>query len=458
VVSAPTPDIFDIASAAFERDVRNFGSAAEGLGIARETTDTLNKYRGLSGGGSLAMDAINTMADDETARRLLFDNTEPNERYRQGDKEINKLVDDFILQRRRQSPDGMYNDILTRAEQDANVTLKAKEAMQRSAEIEGAATGFQSFVGQAIGGVGAGFYDPINLASIPIGGAITGTLLKGFVGSSLARIALVEAGIGAVTETAIQPFIANWQKELGNEYGIGQALTNVAAAGLFSSAFAVAPRVVTRSVRASKSAALSRAVDIFRATGDARRADAAAMEVARLYMVENMPQDMSVNTHNAVFLEMHAAILERRLPDFSKIPDFDIDKFAKETIDNMPAAAKETWHRYIDDAPVSKTIDPDIPANAKAQESTPFSGEKIDPDPDLANANRLLDEYESDDVINAEQIDYETTVRDMDDDAVVLDTQSDGSVRITKKQLTEELQADKDFLDALSVCTRKGGS
>ena len=85
---------------------------------------------------------------------------------------------------------------------------------------------FNKFVGSLIGGIGAAATDPINIAAsvIPFGQARSVSLL-GFIG----REALINAG----AEAAIQPFVLDWQKELGQEYGFTEAVENVAIAGLF---------------------------------------------------------------------------------------------------------------------------------------------------------------------------------------------------------------------------------
>ena len=82
--------------------------------------------------------------------------------------------------------------------------------------------------GGLVGGFAAGFTDPLNLATIPLGAGPGMSVLK-----SLA----VEAGANMAVEVATQPVVSKWQKELGKEYDFGEMASNVLMAGATGAGF-----------------------------------------------------------------------------------------------------------------------------------------------------------------------------------------------------------------------------
>lgn len=138
-------------------------------------------------------------------------------------------TDEFIRQKRKE--DARYNNVKTTAEMKAATRETARKSQINLENVSKAASPLDRITGQLIGGVGAGFTDPVVLGTAVGGGLLVRAK------TALQSVA-IEAGIGAGTEIAIQPFVAGWQQEAGNEYGLSDALTSVAFAGLASGAIA----------------------------------------------------------------------------------------------------------------------------------------------------------------------------------------------------------------------------
>lgn len=164
-----------------------------------------------------------------------------------------KATDEFILQKRQE--DERYNSVKTTAEMQAAAQQIARQSQIDLGNIGNAATPFNRITGQVIGGIGGAFADPVVLGTGLVGGLLVRT-------KTLLQLVAVEAGIGAATEIAIQPVVAGWQKEVGNEYGLGDVLTNVAFAGLASGALS---GITSGSLKTSISTARNKGSVLFEA-------------------------------------------------------------------------------------------------------------------------------------------------------------------------------------------------
>lgn len=101
-----------------------------------------------------------------------------------------------------------------------------KLAAERERQAADVADRTYGLAGHAVGflaGVTRAAVDPINLATMPIGGPLRGPVL-----TMLAR----EAGIGAAVQAVQEPLIQAGRADLGLEAGLGRSLTNVLEAGI----------------------------------------------------------------------------------------------------------------------------------------------------------------------------------------------------------------------------------
>lgn len=148
-------------------------------------------------------------------------------------KENQKLLDQWILQGRKDNPE-KFNDIMTSQEVEESAKNKARLSKKQYDDIlsrnpNGVSKAISSFSGGIVGG----FADPLNLATLPLGAG---------AGRSILQAALIEGVLNAGVEAATQPFVAQWQKELGYKYGLTDAVQNVSFAFAGGAAFSTALR------------------------------------------------------------------------------------------------------------------------------------------------------------------------------------------------------------------------
>jgi hypothetical protein len=139
-----------------------------------------------------------------------------------------RFKEEAINEAKQREPE-KYKDILSHNQVVEEARKRANASRQ---EFEAASTRTSSFdriVGSLVGGLGATATDPINIASLPFGAAR---------GASVLRTVLTEAGVNAGAELATQPFVANWQREVGQDYGFNEVVENVGFAALFGGSFA----------------------------------------------------------------------------------------------------------------------------------------------------------------------------------------------------------------------------
>lgn len=132
-----------------------------------------------------------------------------------------RLEDDYIIEQRAKEPN-KFKDILTSKEIYDRSVENANATTAELSNTMGRASGFAATVGSFAGSVAGAMTDPINIATMPFGVTRSAGILK---------TALTEAAIAAGSEAAIQPAVASWQKQLGQEYGLGDMIGNIAAAG-----------------------------------------------------------------------------------------------------------------------------------------------------------------------------------------------------------------------------------
>lgn len=105
-----------------------------------------------------------------------------------------------------------------------SVQALVREREAQLADVAGRASDFDAFTGQLAGDFGAMVTDPSTylVSAIPFGASksVLGATVKGVIGN-----AAIEAGLQAP--------VAQWHKELGLDYTAGEAVMNIAFAGLF---------------------------------------------------------------------------------------------------------------------------------------------------------------------------------------------------------------------------------
>jgi len=113
--------------------------------------------------------------------------------------------------------------VKTTKELDEEIKADVKLVHDMSTDVNSRATAMGS-VGNFVGAFHAGALDPVNVASMAIPGVGAGaTLLQKIASGAVASMA---------AEMIIQPKVMQWKNKVGIEYTFGDAMTNMAFAGL----------------------------------------------------------------------------------------------------------------------------------------------------------------------------------------------------------------------------------
>lgn len=220
---------------------RNFNSSSMATREATKARDEL--FEKLSG------ESVTTLYDPT----LVFRESLEDGWYKHKDRIgpiTQKKIDEEILKRRKSDP--RFNDVKTWDEVQADARNRARLSQQeydrRFDNTDGLMKYLSAFTGNAI----SMMKDPVQVMSMGFGaGAASGIL----------RTAAIEFGIGAATELAIQPEVMRWQKEVGNKYGIDQALLSVITAGLGAGAIGGTFKAASRSFAKVSEVQFSKVLD-----------------------------------------------------------------------------------------------------------------------------------------------------------------------------------------------------
>ena len=178
-------------------------------------------FKELSGGGSLIGEALAAAGkvDDKTRFSKVP--------YRQLNDDWKKSVNDYITTLREQDPE-KYKNIKTDDELLTQYTEAAKAQREKfEITVAGASPTVQT-VGPIIGGIGASFFDPVNIATLPLGAASRSGMLLTMA---------AEAGINVAATAATIPEQIRLEKMIGREYTAKDALLELTTAGAFGAVF-----------------------------------------------------------------------------------------------------------------------------------------------------------------------------------------------------------------------------
>jgi hypothetical protein len=136
-------------------------------------------------------------------------------------KERWRKTDEYILEQRNVQQNALWNNVKTTEEMREAARQEAREARVELEEKKEVTAKSIGIAGEIIGGIGASMTDPAIIAS----GVAGGVLARG---QTVLRTMAIEGVVAGGTEAALQPIIADWQKQTGAEYTLGDALANVA--------------------------------------------------------------------------------------------------------------------------------------------------------------------------------------------------------------------------------------
>jgi hypothetical protein len=169
-----------------------------------------------------------------------INNLEPRDSVPQMEKLRREYYEAKVRELKSQDPN-KYGELRSLTEMRDDAVKKAqlsKDEYQRSIQRTDS---FTSTAATLTGGFGASFTDPLNIATLPLGASASRGILK---------TALIEAGINAGVEVVSTPQVAKWQIELGEKYGIGDAVENVGMAAFFGGTAGAALKAGQKGARA----------------------------------------------------------------------------------------------------------------------------------------------------------------------------------------------------------------
>lgn len=186
--------------------------------VSTATGDAL--YKGYQDRNKAYLDATGSeFPEFEVDNKRVYD-FEDTEEYRDAEyvykqrlKQV-RLEDEFILEQRAKDPE-KFKGVKTTGEMYDEIREQANMDNAEYANTMLRASGFAQTAGSFIGSAAGAMTDPINIATLPFGAAR---------GAGILKTAFTEAGIAAGTEALIQPGVADWQRQLGNEYGLREML------------------------------------------------------------------------------------------------------------------------------------------------------------------------------------------------------------------------------------------
>ena len=430
-VQVPAADFFDVVSASFESTSDNYIVGAKSRLVGNFTKDRDDKYINLTG-REIYNDAMRLVKDQEAIYNPKTGIL--NKEHPMMVDAVNRLITEI-------RDEGFFGDevlnnsfeIEKQAQERARASL---EAYNKTAV--GAGEGLSTTAASLLGGVGASFMDPINLATLPIGAS---------AGYGLFKTVLFEAGLNAGVEAASQPIVAEWQNEIGNQYGFTEAAENVAIAALFGGGVGALTKgaqlsythffdQASRELRAIKELDASLSAKILE-----RETHIDQSNVSRI-VKDDVQVEYSRN--RASMDEVNQALIDGRKiePDNIKVRDEEILEMDPNKVE---PAMRSTVQRYQEPpAPEGKLTQPED-INEALDFDEPLQA-------NLKNQQELENIFDAEDSIKREADEFENlkSIRVGEEDVKVLgDTDGDD---FTLAQLKEQFKADDDYLEALRVC------
>lgn len=145
------------------------------------------------------------------------------------------MIFERVRERRRRDPNFLPGVPDSADAFEAQVTARNAQRLQELRSVQSRATGFGQ-IGGFLGGMAGSLQDPVNIATLPIGGSA-----RTVVGS-IARVTVEQA----LLEAVMQPMVARNYQALGEDYGPGDEIRSVLFSGLAAGGFHAAGHAAGR--------------------------------------------------------------------------------------------------------------------------------------------------------------------------------------------------------------------
>ena len=219
----------------------------------------------------------------------------------------NDIAWDTLVEARRRTPSLLPEVPKTRAEYDAWILAPQIERRRQNQDTVRRAKGASGVAASLIGGIGGSFTDPLNIATLPLGGGAAKS-----IGGVMAREALINGAVEAVE----QPFVAMRRNELGETLTLRDAVENVGLAAIGSAVLGGAIDGTSKAI----DALLPRDVKIARAMNKADIADATDADVAAHFR-KTVPQEYHTPEQTAALHVLDREIDVRASNPYTSTPE-----------------------------------------------------------------------------------------------------------------------------------------
>jgi hypothetical protein len=426
VTQVPSTSFSDVFMAGAEATARNYLFNSKDFFENREASARDQKYKTLTG-RNLQDDVIQSLPGASVAEKQSHWSMDPAKQR--------EITDQYLTTLKAQDPD-RYNEVITSGEITEVVKRKAQESLAKQEKVSMGATGTARVAGNLAGGVVASAIDPLNLATLPLGAGPSAGILK---------MALMEAGINAGAEVVSHPFIAEWQREIGNEYGFKDLAENAGLAAVFGAGMTGVVRGIPAGYSRAKSIAMGELQARFNDLDNPVAAAAAGYEARRLHLEESNPARLGAElgpmVHNRALEEVDSALAEGRGldPEKLQVPDDKIRALDPAKMDEGTARA---YQRIVEE-PKAPEVDP---APTRAQNEM-FTFERTEA-PAVERQQELLKMYDSPEYKAREKADFDERVKDTDERIWMDEEKGDMSATEIRKAFDD----DEKFFSAISAC------
>lgn len=435
-IEAPSTSFTDVFSAAVPSTARNYLSNSKQFFSDEEERGRDKSYKQLTG-RNLIDDVLASKPDDLKLQASKFKG--PGDRER-----MQAATDEYLNSLRANEPD-KYGKISNSVEIGEVVRRKAKEALATQEKASAGATGKAALTGELAGGVVASLIDPVNLATIPLGAGLAHGILK---------TAAIEAGINIVAEVGTQPSVLSWQQELGNEYGVGDALTQIGTAGLFGAGIGAGAKALPIGFHKSKALFMSNLGKRMESLENMPAVRAAAHEERRFHIEEANPSRYSDSIDSAVhreaLAEIDAAINEGRALNPEKIRISDEQMRALKAADMDEGAAQ--LHQRL--AQTDETMALKKQASGLAEDG-PFVDYGRPAEPSMERQLEIEQLKESPEWKSKEKSNFDERFKSEDGDEWIYGEHKD--VGMSVDDIRRQFKDDHEFYSAISSCGLGGG-
>lgn len=348
-LEAPASTLGDVRATQYEDMWRRRFWVSETLSIDEQARKRKDRYQEITG-RSLLEDVKASLPEEE---RVEWERAphEIGKHPRDIKAKQRQQIDDHISRLKAEEPE-RFKDLRTYDELVQDAADRAKEAKLMHDKASLGATNFDRFVGDLLGGLQAQFVDPMTYFTAPMSAGASAGIVK---------TAVTEGLINMGTEVAEFPWVKEWNKRIGVEYGVKELKEELPYAFLGGAGFSATLKGLGRVYNFVKGTpfekdmysqvtALRIMAKELQEQGKIAEADAFLAQARHMDTVLNAPKDIDPVLHQRAMEVVREAQERGTLPDLSFL---DEAKLQKAPVDPIKQKEKDDLL-----SPVNKTEAP----------------------------------------------------------------------------------------------------